>query len=55
MLRSSLLALASAALVATGCASSPPPDPGAVAAEYAKAGRLDEASREIEIAVRTHP
>jgi len=56
MLRSWLLALAFAALLVAGCASPlPPPDPGAVAAEYAKAGRLDEASHEIEIAVRTHP
>jgi tetratricopeptide (TPR) repeat protein len=40
-----------------GCASQPPPppDPGAVAAAYAEAGRYDEAAREIDIAVRTHP
>src|SRR5262245_45070357 len=56
MLRWTCLALAIAALLGPGCASSPPPrDPGEVAAEYAKAGRLDEASREIEIAVRQHP
>ena len=55
MLRSSLLALALAALLAAGCASPPRTDPGAVAADYAGEGRLDEASREIEIAVRTHP
>ena len=38
-----------------GCASPPPPDPGAVAAAYAEAGRYDEAAREVDLAVRSHP
>jgi tetratricopeptide (TPR) repeat protein len=55
MHRSAALALALATLAVAGCASPPRTDPGAVAAAYAAEGRLDEASREIEIAVRTHP
>jgi tetratricopeptide (TPR) repeat protein len=38
-----------------GCATPPPADPGAVAAAYAAKGRYDEASREIELALRTRP
>jgi Flp pilus assembly protein TadD len=38
-----------------GCASPPPPDPGAVAAAYAEAGHYEEAAREIDLAVRSHP
>jgi tetratricopeptide (TPR) repeat protein len=49
----------SAAIVlsfALACASSPgSPLPGDIAATYAAAGRLDEASREIEVAIRMHP
>jgi len=41
--------------VSVGCASPPPPDPGAVAAAYAEAGQYEEATREIELAVRAHP
>ncbi len=41
------------ALACTGPPSSPPP--GAIAATYTNEGRLDEASREIELAVRSHP
>jgi Flp pilus assembly protein TadD len=37
------------------CANPFRADPGAVAAAYAETGRYDEASREIERAVRTHP
>jgi tetratricopeptide (TPR) repeat protein len=45
-----------AALGAAGCASTPrATDPGAVAAAYAEAGRYDEASREIEVGVRSNP
>ena len=55
MHRFAALALALALLAVAGCASPPRTDPGAVAAAYAAEGRLDEASREIEIAVRTHP
>jgi len=33
----------------------PEPDPGAAAARYAAAGRMDEAAREIELAIRAHP
>jgi len=41
---------------AVGCATSQPAtDPGAVASAYAAAGRWDEAGREIEVAVRSHP
>jgi tetratricopeptide (TPR) repeat protein len=40
---------------AVGCATGPGRDPGTTAAAYAAAGRLDEAAREIEIAVRTNP
>jgi len=39
-----------------GCSSPPsPPAPGDIAAQYAAAGRFDEAAREIELAVRTRP
>ena len=38
-----------------GCAGGQRRDPGAIAAAYAETGRYDEASREIEIAVRAHP
>jgi tetratricopeptide (TPR) repeat protein len=38
-----------------GCASPPPPDPGAVAAAYAEAGHYEEAAREVDLAVRAHP
>jgi superkiller protein 3 len=37
------------------CASPPASDPGAVAAEYARQGRWDEAGRAIQLAVRQHP
>ncbi len=48
--------LALAACVLGGCATSPDePDPGAVAAAYAAAGRHQEAAREIEVAVRARP
>jgi Flp pilus assembly protein TadD len=40
---------------AIGCASPSTPQPGAVAATYADAGRYDEAAREVDIAVRAHP
>ena len=41
---------------ALACASPPkPPAPGDVAAAYRSAGRLDEASREIELAIRVRP
>jgi predicted Zn-dependent protease len=41
---------------ALACATPPStPLPGDIAATYTKVGRLDEASREIEIAIRTHP
>ena len=40
-------------LACAGPTGSPPP--GDIAATYTKVGRLDEASREIEVAVRTHP
>ena len=55
MHRSAALALALATLCRRGLRVAAAPDPGAVAAAYAAEGRLDEASREIEIAVRTHP
>jgi tetratricopeptide (TPR) repeat protein len=55
MHRFAALALALALLAFAGCASPPRTDPGAVAAAYASEGRFDEASREIEIALRTHP
>lgn len=44
-------------VLGSACAKPPPgpPDPGAVAAEYLAAGRVDEAAREIELAVRAHP
>jgi Flp pilus assembly protein TadD len=38
-----------------GCASPPPPDPGAVAAAYAEAGQYEEAAREVDLAVRVRP
>ena len=38
-----------------GCASPPPPDPGAVAAAYAEAGHYEEAAREVDLAVRVRP
>jgi protein O-GlcNAc transferase len=47
------LALALAAV--PGCANPFAADPGAVAAAYEQAGRYDEAAREIELAVRSHP
>jgi Flp pilus assembly protein TadD len=43
------------AVLFVGCASPPPPDPGAVAAAYAEAGHFEEATCEIDLAVRTHP
>jgi Flp pilus assembly protein TadD len=44
-------------VLGTACAKPPvtPPDPGAAAAEYLAAGRVDEAAREIELAVRANP
>jgi len=43
-------------LFLSACATPPEePDPGAVAAAYFEAGRLDEAAREIELAVRANP
>jgi tetratricopeptide (TPR) repeat protein len=48
------VALLLAALLG-GCATSAPPDPGAVAAAYAEAGQYDAAAREIDLAVRSHP
>lgn len=46
-----------AAFVLLGACATPPeePDPGAAAAAYFEAGRLDEAAREIELAVRANP
>ncbi len=41
------------ALACAGSSSSPLP--GDIAATYTAAGRLEEASREIEVAIRTHP
>ena len=52
--RGRLLTLALLAALA-GCAHSIPPGPGAVALAYAEEGRYDEASREIELAVRRNP
>ncbi|MFQ5416956.1 MAG: tetratricopeptide repeat protein [Myxococcota bacterium] len=49
-----LAALLMAAVMATSCASSMPPDPGAAAAALARQGRYDEAAREINLAVRSH-
>jgi predicted Zn-dependent protease len=41
---------------ALACAGTPgSPLPGDIAATYTNAGRHDEASREIELAIRTHP
>ena len=56
MPRSAPLFIVVAALVA-GCTSVPEhgPNPGALAAAYAESGRWDEAAREIDIAVRSHP
>jgi len=49
---SALIALA----FALACASpQAPPAPGDIAAAYRAAGRLDEASREIELAIRVRP
>ena len=42
-------------VLSVGCASPPPPDPGAVAAAYAEAGHYEEAAREVDLAVRSHP
>jgi Flp pilus assembly protein TadD len=42
----------------SGCAKPPaaaPPDPSAVASAYLEAGRVNEAAREIELAVRASP
>jgi len=49
-----LCAVATSGLL--GACATPPeePDPGAVAAAYFEAGRLDEAAREIELAVRAN-
>jgi len=43
------------AVLLSGCATPPPPDPGAIAAAYAEAGQYDAAAREIDLAVRAHP
>lgn len=40
---------------AVGCTFSLAGDPGAAAEAHAQAGRYDEATREIELAVRSHP
>ena len=54
MFRAIIVASVSALLLAVGCAN-PFGNPGAVAEAYADAGRYDEATREIELAVRTYP
>ena len=54
MFRAIIVASVSALLLAVGCAN-PFGNPGAVAEAYANAGRYDEATREIELAVRTYP
>jgi len=55
MIRMSVTATLLLAALWVGCATSPPPDPGAVAAAYAEAGQYDAAAREIDLAVRSHP
>lgn len=53
-----LFALSAVAIfLLLGACATPPeePDPGAVAAAYFEASRLDEAAREIELAVRANP
>lgn len=42
-------------VLALACQTSQTPDPGAVAAAYAAAGRYAEAAREADLAVRSHP
>jgi tetratricopeptide (TPR) repeat protein len=49
-----ILAIA-ALLLAAGCAGRIGSHPGALAERYAAAGRLDDAVREIDLAVRSHP
>ena len=49
-----MLAIA-ALLLAAGCAGRTGRQPGALAERYAAAGRLDDAVREIDLAVRSHP
>jgi len=49
------LGLAAAGGLALGCASTPPRDPGALAATYASQERWPEAAREIELAIRANP
>jgi len=55
MIRNCATATLLLAALWVGCATSPPPDPGAVAAAYAEAGQYDAAAREIDLAVRAHP
>lgn len=52
-LRSLTILLAAALL--TACMGPPPRDPAAIAKAYLEADRFDEASREMEIAVRRQP
>ena len=49
------VSLAIAAALLFACATGPGRNPGSVAAAYAAAGRYDDAAREIELVVRTHP
>jgi Flp pilus assembly protein TadD len=49
------LPLALPILLALACAGPAHRDPGAIAKAYLDAGRVDEAVREVELAVRTHP
>jgi Flp pilus assembly protein TadD len=54
MLRAVVAASVITLVLAVGCAN-PFGNPGAVAEAYAEAGRYDEATREIELAVRAYP
>jgi tetratricopeptide (TPR) repeat protein len=55
MIHNAAVSIVLGALLFVGCASPPPPDPGAVAAAYAEAGQYEEAAREIDLAVRAPP
>jgi tetratricopeptide (TPR) repeat protein len=55
MLRSAAALVPIVLAAVAGCVELPARDPGRVAAAYAAAGRYDEAAREIELAVRSHP